>query len=287
MHLINWDRITQPKRMGGLGLKKFKTMNQALLNKQYWRLCQNPNSLLAKTVKARYFPNSSIQDYRAKSHHSWVWRNTIKVDQPLLREGKWRVGNGYNIPLNHKDWFPHSNFSAHQSHLLTGTMGDLIDDDARTWKADLIRKLYHFHRASSILQITISKTNSVQDTLCWKFSNNGEFQVHKVYDLLSRNYAGQSSSFQAHSGWWRSFWKIKVPLKVSNFVWKLLNNCLPTFHNLHVRGISNGNLCLMCNEEEESLTHLFLLCPFTRACWHGTTLAIHSSDFLTCMFNIG
>ena len=70
LHLINWDRITQPKRMGGLGLKKFKTMNQAMLNKQYWRLCQNPNSLLAKTVKARYFPNCSIQDYRAKPYHS-------------------------------------------------------------------------------------------------------------------------------------------------------------------------------------------------------------------------
>ena len=172
-----------------------------------------------------------------------------------------------------------SNLSAHQSHLPTGTIGDLIDHDTRTWKVDLVRSLYHFHQASPILQIPISKMNSVQDTLCWKFSNNGEYQVYKAYNLLSRNYAGQSGFFQAHSGWWRSFWKIKVPLKVSNFVWKLLNNCLPTFHNLHVRGISNGNFCPMCNEEEESLTHVFLLCPFTRAYWHGTTLAIHTSNF--------
>lgn len=116
------------------------------------------------------------------------------------------------------------------------------------------------------------------DKLCWKFSNNGKYQVHKAYDLLSREDTCQSRFFQAHWGWWRSFWKIKVLLKISNFVWKLLNNCLPTFLNLHVRGISTGKLCPMCNEEEESLTHLFLLCPFTRACWHGTTLAIHTSD---------
>ena len=88
-------------------------------------------------------------------------------------------------------------------------MGDLIDHDTRTWKANLIRRLYHFRWASSILQIPISKTNSVQDTLCWKFSNNGEFQVHKVYDLLSRNYAGQSSSFQAHSGGGNHFGKLR------------------------------------------------------------------------------
>ena len=131
LHLINWDRISQPKRMGGLGIKKFKTMNQAMLNKQYWRLCQNHNSLLAKIVKARYFPNSSSQDYRAKPRHCWTWRNIIKVDHPFLREGKWRVGNGYNIPLNHKDWFPCSNLSAHQPHLPTGTVGDLIDHDTR------------------------------------------------------------------------------------------------------------------------------------------------------------
>ena len=60
LHLIKWDRISQPKNVGGLGLKKFKYMNQAMLNKQYWRLCQNPNSFLAKIVKTRYFPTCSI-----------------------------------------------------------------------------------------------------------------------------------------------------------------------------------------------------------------------------------
>lgn len=49
---------------------------------------------------------------------------------------------GLIIPLNHKDWFPHSNFSALQHHLPTGTVGDLIDHDTRTWKADLVRSLY-------------------------------------------------------------------------------------------------------------------------------------------------
>ena len=160
-----------------------------MLNKQYWRLCQNTNSLLAKTVMARYYPARSIQEYRAKPHHSWVWRNIIKAKHPLMREGKQRVGNGYNIPLNRKDWFAHSNLSVHQPHLPIGTMGDLIDHDNRTWKADLVRSLYPFHQASTILQIPISKTNSVQDILYWKFSNNGEYQVYKAYDILSRKIA--------------------------------------------------------------------------------------------------
>lgn len=56
-------------------------------------------------------------------------------------------------------------------------------------------------------------------------------------------------------------------------------------------GISSDSFCPLCNSDEESSTHLFLLCPFARACWHGSTLAIHSSDFnnisiqqwLTCL----
>ncbi|KAL0016011.1 hypothetical protein SO802_003080 [Lithocarpus litseifolius] len=209
--------------MCGFGLKKFKYMNQAMLNKHYWRLCQNPNSLFAKIVKAKYFPTSSIQEDRAKPHHSWVWRNIIKAEHPFMREGKWIVGNGYNIPLNHKDWFSHSNLSVYQPHLPTGTVGDLIDHDNRTWKANLVRSLYPFHQASTILQIPISKKNSIQDKLCLKFSNNGEYQVYKAYDILSRKNASQSRFFQAHSGWWRSFWKIKDVFITLWAIWNYRN----------------------------------------------------------------
>ena len=79
LHLLNWDKISQPKVKGGLGIKKFKYMNQAMLNKQYRRICHNPQSLLAKTFKAKYFPTCSIHNYRSKPHHSWFWRNIIKT----------------------------------------------------------------------------------------------------------------------------------------------------------------------------------------------------------------
>ena len=122
------------------------------------------------------------------------------------------MGNGYNIPLNHKDWFSHSNLNLSQFHLPIGTVGDLIDQNSWEWNADLVRSLYPFPHVSPILQIPISKTNSVQDKLVWKHSMNGEYQVHKAYELLIGEDACHSRHLQEHSGWWRSFWKIKVPL---------------------------------------------------------------------------
>ena len=140
-------------------------------------------------------------------------------------------------------------------------MGDLIDHHNRIWKVDLVRKLYPFPQANEILQIAISKTDSVQDKLLWKYSREGNYQVKRAYELIAQDIARQSRPWQAQNGWWRSFWKIKVPLKISIFIWKLIHNCLPTFLNLHIRGITNVKWCPMCNEEEESLNSSFSSLP--------------------------
>ena len=74
-------------------------MNQALLAKQYWRLINNPQSLLAWTFKAKYHHRESLQAHKPKAHHSWVWINIVQQGDPILREGRWLVGNGFDIPL--------------------------------------------------------------------------------------------------------------------------------------------------------------------------------------------
>jgi len=52
--------MCQNRKEGGIGFKKFNLMNQAMLAKQFWRISQNPQSLVAKTFKAKYFPRCSI-----------------------------------------------------------------------------------------------------------------------------------------------------------------------------------------------------------------------------------
>ena len=127
MHLINWNKICHPKSAGSLGFKKFSLMNQAMLAKQFWRIHHNPHSLVAKTFKAKYFPRSSILDCTPKPHQSWFWRNIIKHDNKKLRECRWWVGNGSNIPLSHPAWYSSRNL--HNPNLTTGTVADLIDQN--------------------------------------------------------------------------------------------------------------------------------------------------------------
>ena len=59
---IALDRQTlcQPREEGVLGNWKTKIMNEATIVKQVWRIAQNPNTLVARTFKGKYFPMLDI-----------------------------------------------------------------------------------------------------------------------------------------------------------------------------------------------------------------------------------
>ena len=74
------------------------------------------------------------------------------------------------------------------------------------------------------------------------------------------------------------FGKLSYLWKFLSSSWKILHDSLPVFASLNRRGILTANKCLMCDEEEETVTHLFILCPFARVVWHGFILEIRTSD---------
>ena len=117
-------------------------MNQTMLAKQFWRISHNPQSLLAKTFKAKCFPHCSVHECVPKPHHSWFWRNLIKYDNPKLREGRWWIGNGRDIPLEHSDWFNCPDHNLQNPNLITDKVADLINHNSGEWKADLVRSIY-------------------------------------------------------------------------------------------------------------------------------------------------
>ena len=57
MAWLAWDKMVLPKRMGGLGFRDMRAFNQALLAKQAWRLIDNPHSLVARLLQAKYYPS--------------------------------------------------------------------------------------------------------------------------------------------------------------------------------------------------------------------------------------
>jgi hypothetical protein len=99
MHWLSWEQLSKPKSEGGLGFRDLYGFNLAMLARQGWRMLMNPESLCAKVLKARYFPNSSILQATATPGISYSWRSILKGIN-LLKEGLiWRIGDGAKVNI--------------------------------------------------------------------------------------------------------------------------------------------------------------------------------------------
>jgi hypothetical protein len=92
VHWIPWDKLLASKSKGGMGFRDMRKFNQALLARQAWRLVQFPESLCARVLRAKYFPNGELVDTVFTGNASPTWRS-IEYGLELLKQGiVWRVG---------------------------------------------------------------------------------------------------------------------------------------------------------------------------------------------------
>lgn len=57
-HWIAWDLLCLPKHLGGMGFKDLESFNQALLDKQGWRLINQPDSLMVRFLICEFGPET-------------------------------------------------------------------------------------------------------------------------------------------------------------------------------------------------------------------------------------
>jgi hypothetical protein len=57
-------------------------------------------------------------------------------------------------------------------------------------------------------------------------------------------------------------WRVKAPPGPKVFVWLLLQNSLWTAACLQLHGWKNNYFCVLCERNLETVTHLFIECPF-------------------------
>jgi hypothetical protein len=58
-----------------------------------------------------------------------------------------------------------------------------------------------------------------------------------------------------------------TPFKVKLFNWLLLEERILNLENLNKRGIYGPSRCVLCGNNEETMSHLFLECSFIKSIW--------------------
>lgn len=106
MHWLRWDHMTQPKTVGGMGFRDLSSFNKAMLGKQGWRLMTRPESLCAKVLKGRYYPDGDFLSCTGKKRSSPTWHAIMAGREVLTKGIIRRIGNGMSTNIWSDRWLP-------------------------------------------------------------------------------------------------------------------------------------------------------------------------------------
>lgn len=250
-----------------------------MLSKQAWRLLTEPRSFTATLLKARYFPLHSFKNAGLRNNPSAVWRGIITA-KTLIEEGsRVKVGNGTAINVWNDPWIPEADnaylTTPRPQELTNVTVSNLLKDEVKEWDRDLLYDLFNAEDAGRILKIPLSMRYE-NDSWFWIKEETCTYTVKSGYRLLCRTF---NQTLVGGSGFdWLKLWAFPIPPKVKKFMWRAIQDNLPTLCNLQERHVDVASLCPVCKQAEENLEHLLYSCPFTQRCWEELRLALNIEE---------
>jgi len=93
VHLVGWNNITKPKKLGGLGIQKAREANTPLLGKLVWSIHHDCDSLWVQVLKHKYIHTANLLNMNRKAG-SVTWNVIMKVVATLKDGFEYRLGNG-------------------------------------------------------------------------------------------------------------------------------------------------------------------------------------------------
>lgn len=173
MHPIGWEQLTTPIALGGLGIRKSKEQNQALLLKRVWQLHKS-GSIWANICTPKYLhpsnnihspiPPISISIPEPQSSASYFWKCLANLSSVLQDIAFYQIKDGLTTTIyNH--WIPHNppTHPPSSSHNLPPNtlVAQLIDQPENTWNHSLINHFFHPNMAPQIKNIHLPTPQSL------------------------------------------------------------------------------------------------------------------------------
>lgn len=97
---IRWmssNRMCIPKKYEGMGFRRVRNFNIAMLGKQVWRVMTDDQSLIARLLKARYYSSVPFREAVLGSNPSYVWRSILEARDLVIAGSMIKVGTGESI----------------------------------------------------------------------------------------------------------------------------------------------------------------------------------------------
>ena len=273
VHLLNWKTITQAKEDGGLGIKRSKSQNLALLASRAWKLHFSTGEVWAKLFKSKY------PDARSPHCCKSIVHKGLCMAARICDRGKgWLIQNGLSIKVWHDNWFGPETLRDRISGPLSSQDATLrvcdLWDSSNNWDLGKIS----FQLPPSLIQIikAIPKPRNAlsEDKPYWQFSSDGQFNSKSAYKIASNLEKPYSSS-----GSWKWIWKLNTLPRIAYFVWLACHNKLSTKSLLMKRKIIPEDSCTLCKGASETPLHILRDCPRVAPIWQKIGLPTLPDSF--------
>ena len=232
-HWIAWDKFTKSKEEGRMGFKDIQMFNKALLAKQVWRIMTQPNLLVSKVLKEKYFPGGSVLEGKVPRNASWIWQSLMSAREVIKDGCQKKVGNGKGTNIWDDKWINNGRDGRIRTQKPEGSELKKVSQlmAQHRWNRNLIYKVFHKEDAEHILSIPISWSDQ-EDSMIWKHNNNGQYTVANGYKILQQEEMDKKekrsreegcSYQQTNKELWEALWKMPIKHKMKIFVWKCIN----------------------------------------------------------------
>ncbi|XP_030970994.1 uncharacterized protein LOC115991444 [Quercus lobata] len=206
---------------------------------------------------------------------SFAWKSILKGREVIKQGMRWRIGDDSCVKIYQDHWFPGSNFGKVLSPRLDinmdATVDILIDQNLRYWRDMEIEGLFLPFEAKVIQGIPLSFIRN-KDSIFWPRNHNGNYSVKSGYKMLLEEEVvdlPSASNPSPMKAVWKGIWKLKVPPRIRNLLWRARSDSLPTRVNLAKRKILTNTLCPQCNQEAEDTVHALWSCPLLTEVWRN------------------
>lgn len=147
-----------------MGFRNLHLFNLAMLGKMGWRLLKEPDALVCKVLKAKYFPHGDFQSANLGSLPSFTWRS-IWDAQGLVRKGvRWKISDGLNVNIWNHCWIEDDNSFFINSQPLPGienwNVANLMDANRQIWNVSMLEGLFLQSYIKRILKTGIAPGGS-------------------------------------------------------------------------------------------------------------------------------
>ncbi|XP_061351083.1 uncharacterized protein LOC133296147 [Gastrolobium bilobum] len=283
-HLVNWTKVCQPKKDGGLGLRDQVKINKAFSMKLGFGLISKVEDLWVKVLKAKYKVNDAmIPNIPVSKNASNAWKGIQQVWGQVQMGARILLGDGRNIKFWEDSWLPGINRLLDEAQtevpeaISKWRVADCVSNEG-DWKWELLNQFLPVGITSVISGIPPPKDSDDRDKVIWSHSSSGTFSVSSTYSFLCSPQSSQDAVD------WGLIWRWGAQ-RIKVFLWLLYSNKILSNAERVRRHMADNSSCPRCQFPVENRDYIFRSCGWTRDIWKHWIDSADSGQFFRLPFD--